>query len=251
MFSNRYIFIYSIVLVVIVATVLSAASTVLKPFQEENVKIEKMSGVLASAKISSEKSVVLDMYNKYIVQELLVNVNGDIVSDYKNGELIKGDVRAFDIVLKDQLDSYKRYQDGDKKENPLFPIYICSKDGEKIFIVPLLGKGLWGPIWGNIALKKDFNTVIGATFDHKGETPGLGAEIGTKAFQQQFDGKKIFDEQKHFTSIKVVKGGVKNSKINPLHGVDAISGGTLTSNGVSKMLQDVLSVYEPFVKKHI
>lgn len=238
-------------MVIIVATVLSAASVVLKPFQEKNRKIEKMSGILTSAKISSEKADIPDNYKQYIVQELLVNVDGDIVSNYENNKLQKGDVRAFDIALKVQLDKLKKLKSGDKDVDPVFPIYVCSKDGEKIFIVPLLGKGLWGPIWGNIALKDDFNTVIGVTFDHKSETPGLGAEISTREFQKQFDGKKIFDENNLFTSIKVVKGGVNNSKINPQHGVDAISGGTITSVSVSDMLEDVLSVYEPFVKKHI
>jgi Na+-transporting NADH:ubiquinone oxidoreductase subunit C len=79
----------------------------------------------------------------------------------------------------------------------------------------------------------------------------LGAEIATREFQQQFAGKTIFNEQYEFTSIEVVKGGVANSNINPEHGVDAISGGTITSNGVTQMLKDVLSIYEPFVKKQI
>ena len=104
---------------------------------------------------------------------------------------------------------------------------------------------MWGPIWGYIALDGDMNTIHGASFGHKSETPGLGAEIETKAFQQQFVGEKIFDASGDFISVKVVKGGAAPQD---LHGVDAISGGTITSNGVTEMLQRTLGHYVPFFK---
>ena len=104
------------------------------------------------------------------------------------------------------------------------------------------------PIWGTIALKSDWRTVAGISLDHKSETPGLGAEINTDAFENQFIGKSIFDENMQFTSIKLIKGGAGPD--NP-HGVDAISGGTLTCNGVTAMLKNCLSNYEPFIKKQI
>jgi len=111
---------------------------------------------------------------------------------------------------------------------------------------------LWGPIWGNIALEKDFRTVYGVTFGHKGETPGLGAEIATQAFQDQFEGKTIFDDNYNFTYIKVVKGGVVTMPADQqIHGVDAISGGTITSTAVSDMIKDCLSNYEAYIKKQI
>jgi Na+-transporting NADH:ubiquinone oxidoreductase subunit C len=113
----------------------------------------------------------------------------------------------------------------------------------------LYGKGLWGPIWGNIALDENFSKVLGVNFDHKGETPGLGAEINTKDFQEQFIGKTIFNKDGKFMSITVKKGGVVTMPdALQVHGVDAISGGTITSNGVSKMLNDVLKLYVPFVE---
>ena len=128
---------------------------------------------------------------------------------------------------------------------------MCEKGSETIYIIPLLGKGLWGPVWGNIALKSDFTLVEGVTFGHKSETPGLGAEIDTKEFQKQFIGKRIFNKSGEFTSINVVKGGIdllpQNLKI---HGVDAISGGTITSNAVADMLNNNLSSYVPYFKKH-
>ncbi|HRW22050.1 MAG TPA: NADH:ubiquinone reductase (Na(+)-transporting) subunit C, partial [Bacteroidales bacterium] len=112
------------------------------------------------------------------------------------------------------------------------------------YIIPLSGKGLWGPIWGYIALNEDMTTVFGATFSHKSETPGLGAEIETDWYQQKFSEKKIFDENGDFVSIKVVKGGAPPDNI---HGVDAISGGTITSNGLEDMLFDCLKLYEPYL----
>ena len=111
------------------------------------------------------------------------------------------------------------------------------------------GKGLWGNIYGNLALEDDFNTVGGAVFTHDQETPGLGAEIAEKPFQEQFIGKKIFDENGKFTSILVTKGGIKMLPQNmQIHGVDAISGGTITSKGVSAMLKDDLQNYVAFFK---
>jgi Na+-transporting NADH:ubiquinone oxidoreductase subunit C len=114
----------------------------------------------------------------------------------------------------------------------------------------LLGRGLWGQIYGNLALEDDFNTVAGSMFGHDKETPGLGAEIQNTEFEAQFIGKKIFDENGKFTSIKVMKGASKIMTPEQLvHGVDAISGGTITSNGVSAMLQSNLTNYLEFIKK--
>ncbi len=246
MFSNRYIFTYAGVLVIIVAIILSSANIFLKPYQEANERIEKMSGILASANIHVEKKKIPETYSNLIKEEWVVNTKGDIISKFKNNKLVEGKFRAFDIKLKDEL--YKLSQ-GDN--NAHFPIYVFVDKADTSFIIPLMGKGLWGPVWGNIALSHDFRTVKGATFDHKGETPGLGAEITSDWFQKQFKKKTIFDKNYKFTSVTVVKGGVSNSNVNPEHGVDAISGGTITSKGVSDMLSDVLSIYIPFVKKHI
>ena len=131
------------------------------------------------------------------------------------------------------------------------PVFKALVDGQSLTILPLQGKGLWGPIWGYVSLKGDYNTVLGSVFDHKGETPGLGAEIALPEFQQQFREKKIFDEKQNFVSIKVVKGGVKGSKIPEIHGVDAISGGTITSNGTSAMIDSCLVLYLPYIKNQM
>jgi len=132
---------------------------------------------------------------------------------------------------------------------PEYPLYVCEKEGKTYYIIPLRGKGLWGPLYANIAFEDDMNTIFGANFSHDKETPGLGAEIATSKFADQFIGKTIFDSDMNFVSVKVVKGGVANSNINILHGVDAISGGTITSNGVTNMIKDCLENYVEYIKK--
>jgi len=251
MFSNRYIFIYSSVLVIIVAAVLSSASSLLKPYQEKNIRTEKMMDILKSAQIQGEKSETEKLYDKYIVREEAINSKGEVVSIYEGGKLVKGDLRPFEINLKEELHRLNMVRTGKSNQEPAFPVYIYEKNGEKYYIIPLLGKGLWGPIWGNIALKQDFNTIYGVTFDHKSETPGLGAEINTKVFQEQFVGKELFEANGEFTSIAVVKGGINTlPQEKHIHSVDAISGGTITSVGVDVMMKDCLSNYIVYIKNN-
>lgn len=240
--SNSYIFTYAIVMVVVVAAALSTAATLLKPKQQQNVKNEKMSAILASANIASTAKDVATLYDQYIVKELVISPKGDIISTYENGQL-QGTQRAFDLNLKTEQFKESKQQDYGA------PLFICQYEGKTYYIVPLLGKGLWGPVWGNIAFESDFNTIKGVVFDHKGETPGLGAEIVTPAFQQQFVNKSIFNTNGEFVSVKVQKGGVATLPANmQTHGVDAISGGTITSTGVDEMLKNCLKNYVPYIK---
>ena len=228
MHSNRYIFIYSAVMVVVVAIALTIVAVQLKPLQDKNIRIEKMQNILASVNMVVTTQNAQELYTKYVKETLVVNEKGEV----------KEGVDAFTIELALELKK-------PAAERHL-PIYIATLDnGEKAYIVPLRGKGLWGAIWGYISFKSDFNTVVGTMFDHKSETPGLGAEINTREFQQHFEGKKIFDDKGVFTSIGVLKGGAKPDDI---HGVDAISGGTITSKGVEKMIRDCLIGYENYFK---
>jgi Na+-transporting NADH:ubiquinone oxidoreductase subunit C len=243
MYSNGYIFRYAAILVIIAAALLSTAAMMLKPFQERNMAIEKMGGILASANIKNvDKKVMIDKFNEYVTEALVVDQDGNVVESLTKGE--KEDGKAFNINMKEQF--YRKANGMDYE----LPIYKINDQGKTVYIFPLYGTGLWGPIWGNIALSDDLNTVVGVTFDHKGETPGLGAEITTSAFEDQFIGKKIFDDNGSFTSIRVVKGGVKIlPEAQRIHGVDAISGGTITSNGVNDMLKNVLESYVPYIEK--
>jgi len=244
MYSNSYVFRYAAILVVLVAAILSLAALMLKPAQDRNIAVAKMQGILSAAHVEATAKDAESLYADYITEEIVINKEGDVIGSYKDGQFVQGDVRAFYIDLKKEL--YNKSAGKDFK----LPLYVAEKDGEKMYIIPLLGKGLWGPVYGNLALAGDFNTVTGATFGHDKETPGLGAEIEQDFFEQQFIGKKILDENGKFVSIQVVKGGAKMLPADQqIHGVDAISGGTITSNGVSDMLKSNLENYIGYINK--
>jgi len=246
MYSNSYVFRYAIIMVVIVAAVLSTAALLLKPAQERNIAVAKMQGILAAAQIQATASNAVDLYERYILEEIVIDPEGDVIGLYKNGEFEIGDVRAFHLDLKKE--QYNQAVGIDFK----MPLYYADINGQKMYIIPLLGKGLWGPIYGNIALGEDFNTIVGASFGHDKETPGLGAEIEEAFFQEQFIGKKIMDENGNFVSVQVVRGGAAMLPVSrQIHGVDAISGGTITSNGVSEMLESSLKNYIKYFKKQV
>ena len=234
--SSTYIIIYSTIMVVVVAAVLAIAAMVLQPIQNRNVEVEKKGDVLASVglakdadKVDNKAAYINQEYAKYIKESFLVKVNGDKVEG-----------NAFD-----KLTTLKAEYDKPAEQREL-PLFVSESNGEKQYIIPLWGKGLWGPIWGYVALKSDWNTISGVVFGHKGETPGLGAEITTEKFSSQFIGKKLFDNQQ-LVSIAVLKGaGASNGNI---HAVDAISGGTITSRGVENMIRDNISDYVAFITK--
>lgn len=228
-FSNRYIFIFSSVMVIIVAVLLSLAATILQPRQAKNLEIEKKRSMLESIGVPATRKNSVELYDKYI--------KGSFVLNYK-GEQVEG-IDAFNVVLKN--DQKKPL---DQQSLPVFR--ATPDDGEKVIILPVEGKGLWGPIYGYISLRSDMNTIYGVNFDHKGETPGLGAEINTTEFESMFQGKKLFDEGK-FISVNVIKGGAAPED---LYGVDAISGGTITSKGLEKMLSDCLVKYNDYLLKN-
>lgn len=227
-FSNRYIFIFSTVMVVAVASLLSLAATLFQPAQEKNLEIEKKRSMLESINVPATRDNTEELYDKYITESLVLN--------YK-GEPVEG-VDAFTVVLRNEQKK--------KIEEQNLPVFRAfPDDGEKVLILPVEGKGLWGPIYGYVSLRSDLNTIYGVNFDHKGETPGLGAEINTARFEGMFKGKKLFENGK-FVSVQVHKGGADPSDI---HGVDAISGGTITSKGLEKMLFDCLSKYNDYFNK--
>lgn len=228
--SNLYTFIYASVLVMVVAAVLSFTALKLKPLQDANVRIEKMQDILASVQIETTVKDAEEKFNKYITKSVVVNSEGKEI-----------DGKAFGIKLKKE---YKK----DLEERNL-PVYVATlEDGSTKSIFPLRGKGLWGPIWGYIALDADMNTIFGAVFDHKQETPGLGADINKDWFQNPFKGKKVF-EGEGFVGINVHKGGKGAAAAlgDTEHGVDAISGGTITSKSLEKMIQDCLGSYKVYL----
>lgn len=228
-FSNRYIFTFSAIMVIVVATLLSLAATLLQPAQERNLEIEKKKNMLESINIPSTRENTETLYDKYIKESFVINTKGDVVEG----------VDAFTVVLKNE-----QKKPLDEQYLPVFK--AVPNDGKNVIIIPVEGKGLWGPIFGYVSLESDMNTIYGVNFDHKGETPGLGAEINTAAFESQFHGKKLFDNDK-FISVQVMKGGAPEGDN---HGVDAISGGTITSKGLQKMLFDCIQKYNTYLLKN-
>ena len=227
--SNTYTFIYSAVMIIIVALALSVTSISLKSRQEANIELEKKQKILASFGIDCKRDEATKLYDQYIKKSYAIDYNGDIIEG----------VNGFDVDLEEEMRK--------PVEERKYAVYEAEKDGQKIYIFPVRGKGLWGPIWGYVALKDDFNTIYGVTFDHKSETPGLGAEITTKDFQQEFVGKKIFDDTHNFVSVIVTKAGKADP--NDPHQVDGLSGATLTSKGLSDMLYNSLKAYVNFFNK--
>ncbi len=233
--SNLYTFIYASILVIVVAAALAFTAVKLKPMQDKNIRVEKMQNILKSINVNADFENAEKLYNDHITNSFAVNSEGEILKN----------VNAFDLSLKVQFK--------EPLKSKILPVYEAkADDGSKKIIIPLRGKGLWGPIWGYFALDDDYNTISGAVFDHKGETPGLGAEIATGWFQKQFVGKTLFEGDK-FVSITVYKGGngsaVKAGNLK--HGVDGISGGTITSKGLEKMIKDDwLFAYKNFLEKN-
>jgi len=216
-------------MVAVVASALAFAATSLQPAQAVNVKQEKMQNILGTVGIETTRDSAEVLFNKYIVSQVALDNNGEE----------RTDVDAFTVDLKKEL---KR-----PVEEQSFPLYVADVDGEKFYIVPLRGKGLWDAIWGYVALKNDVNTIKGAVFDHKGETPGLGAEITQGWFKKRFEDEKIMDDSGNFIGVSVVKGyqGGDNKDDNQ---VDAISGSTITGNGVTDMISERLKNYLPYFK---
>ena len=229
--SNLYTFLYASGLVIVVATLLAFVALFTKPQQEMNVKIEKMQDILASVGIETTVKNAEDDYNKYITKSMVIDSEGNEV-----------DGKAFDINLKKE---YKK-----ELEERNLPVYQATlKDGSEKLIFPLRGTGLWGPIWGYISMEDDLNTIFGAVFDHAKETPGLGADINKAWFQDPFKGKTIFDGET-FVGINVHKGGKGAAAAlgDTNHGVDAISGGTITSKALEDMIKNCMGSYQVYLK---
>lgn len=223
--GNTYTFLYSVILVVVVAALLSIVSLSLQPRQDENRQNEKRQNILSAIHITSTAENSAELFNKYIKEQFILNAKGE-----------KIDGKAFNI---DIAKEYKKA--ADQRE---LPVFVANVDGSTKYILPIYGAGLWGPIWGYISLDENKATIYGTFFDHSGETPGLGAEITTPKFNEQFKSKEIFSGEK-LTSIRIVKGGNASGS----NEVDAISGGTITSQGVEAMLKNYLTYYEPFLKQ--
>jgi len=234
--SNTYTIIYSIILVAVVGLALSIVYQALRPKQVENIDNDTKRQILAAALLTpKEGESVADLWSEYIVDSFIVNSDGEKVDS-------ETDPFKVDVAKQVKMTDYSQRQ---------LPVFVCNladantgKEDLK-YIIPVYGAGLWGPIWGYIAMEANGENIYGAYFAHQGETPGLGAEIEKPMFSDQFKGKDIFAQDGTFQSIDVVKNAPDPLPDNEVH---AISGGTITSQGVQKMLSNSLAPYTAFFK---
>ncbi len=226
--SNTYTIIYASVMVVIVALLLAFASSALKETQLKNVELDRMKQILTSLNLEIEGDAS-DMYAEYIKESVITNTSGEILST---------DVaEAFAV----NVASESAIKDAAQRK---LPVYIATIGGDKKYVIPVRGAGLWGAIWGYVALNDDMSTIYGVYYSHASETPGLGANIVEDAFKSQFPGKKMFNAAGEFVSIAVMKAGQVAVGQDQ---VDAIAGGTITSKGLENMLLNSIQQYENYL----
>jgi len=228
--SNSYTIIYSVIIVVIVAFLLAFVSQALKPMQDANVALDKKKQILNSLNIRDLNDAQADAkYKEVIVADRVIDEKGKVLLPGTTG----GEDAGFKLESKD-------YKEGK------LALYICRVNGETKYVVPVYGMGLWGPISGYIALNADKSTVYGVYFNHESETAGLGAEIkDNKAWQEKFQGKKLFKNG----DDKAIALSVEKKVEDPTTQVDAVTGATLTSNGVRDMLHEALGKYLVFINQ--
>ncbi|MBT8187018.1 MAG: Na(+)-translocating NADH-quinone reductase subunit C [Croceitalea sp.] len=238
--KNSYTVIFAVIMVVIVGSILAYLASGLRPRIDENERFEKQQNILYAMGVNENEgessvsfvptTVVEAEFSKYI-KEQYVLVNGEV----------KQVDEAFLIDMKKQLSILKN--GGDAR----LPIFIGEKDGKKSYILPMYGKGLWDAIWGFISVDEKM-VVQGVYFDHKAETPGLGANIKMRFFMDDFSGESLLDGNR-YAGINVAKGN--NDPLNENKSdneVDALAGATITGNGVSAMIKETINAYKPYLE---
>lgn len=259
--SNSYTFFFAITMVVVVGVVLALLSQSLKPLQQQNDAIKKKMDILGAIQVDANRGNAEALFEEYVTRRVAVNYDGNEVSS-ENGQIdpfnkqdpfnidvqkdyraeVKKLIKTFSSDPDGLSNALRNAQVGDRPV--LYPVFECTKDNRTLYVCPMVGTGLWGPIWGYVALEADYTTIYGAKFDHKSETPGLGAEINTPFFQDKFNGQKL--NVGNSTLFSVLKGGAPTNE----HSVDGITGGTITSKGVDEMLNRTMPVYVRFLKSN-
>lgn len=238
--KNVYTVIFAAVMVVVVGSVLALTASGLGDKIKENERFEKQQNILYAMGVDAnvdEGSVtfipaneVESEFTNYIKEQLVIE-----------GDKITNDKNAYLIDMKKQIALAK------SGKTPKLPLFIGEKEGKKFYIIPMYGKGLWDAIWGFIALD-DHMVVQGVYFDHKGETPGLGANIKQRYFMDDFAGETIL-KGTQYAGIKVAKGNNDPTNENKEDNeVDALAGATITGNGVSAMIAETMALYKGYLQ---
>lgn len=238
--SNAYILFFSAILTIVCGGLLSLAAVGLKPAQTKQVELDTKKKILGAVMdISNLKTgeEVLALYEKRFTS-VVVDING---------EPVQKDAKGNPLVA-EMIDIQKNHKTPrDKRFYPVF-MFVSENDSTNVeaYVFPMFGAGLWDWISGYVAVEKDLNTIKGVAFDHKSETPGLGARIASPEIQSRYVGKEIYEDGK-LVSVTMIKGE-KGEQSDP-HLVDGMSGATLTARGVNDMLKNYLSAYTEFINK--
>lgn len=237
--SNLYVILFAIGLTVVFGGALSLTSVGLKPLQDKQVELDtkkKILGAVMDISTIEDPNEILRIYSEK-VKSMVVDINGnEVTTDDKGNPMVAEKVN---IQKNSKLDPQER----------VYPVFMFSESGSGVdaYIFPTFGSGLWDWISSYVAFGPDLNTVKGIAFDHKSETPGLGARITEETVQNRYVGKEIYNDQGELVSITMVKGE-GNSGLSQ-HEVDGMSGATMTAKGVNAMLEKYLECYSAFIEK--
>ena len=237
--KNTYTLLFAVGLVVIVGTLLAAIDSSLKDKIRINKILEKQQNILYAIGINQNEGNSVNFiaadkaekeFNKYITKQIYIQ--GDQVIEDDKAYLI--DVKKQKALAKDP--SHKRK----------LPLFIAEKDGRNLYVAPIRGKGLWDAIWAYVSVDEDM-IIRGIYFDHKAETPGLGANIKQRFFMDDFIGESLLDIQGNFKGVTVSKTNLDPKNEDKYDNeVDAIAGSTITGDGVTAMIRSDLSLYQPY-----
>ncbi|GGH35071.1 NADH:quinone oxidoreductase [Mangrovimonas yunxiaonensis] len=239
--SNVYTVLFAIGMVIVVGALLAFTASSLKPTITKNKELEKQQNILYAMGVNENDEtsanfvstdVAPELFNKYITKQLVI----------QGGE-VSEDNEAYLMDIKKE----KAQAKGDASKRRL-PLFIGEKDGKTYYIAPIRGKGLWDAVWAYIALDKNM-VIQGAYFDHKGETPGLGANIKERYFMDDFIGEHLLDSNGNFKGVAITKSNADPTNQDKTDNeVDAIAGATITGDGVAAMIKGDLALYVPYFK---
>jgi Na+-transporting NADH:ubiquinone oxidoreductase subunit C len=236
--SNSYVIIFALILTIVLGGLLATAAVFLREPQQEAIKLDTRTKILSAVMPINEGDDVNAIYESQI-SSLVVDTDGDVVTTNEVG----------DAIVAEQINVEKEFKKPAVER--LLPVFEYKEEGSdqvSAYIIPVYGNGLWDRIWGFVALEKDLVTVRGVRFDHKAETPGLGARITDAGVQERYEGKKIYDNLGELVSIEMVKAETGDASIYNDYQVDGMSGATMTANGVNDMLRNYFKLYGAYFK---
>jgi Na+-transporting NADH:ubiquinone oxidoreductase subunit C len=241
--SNTYIIVFSAVLTIVLGGLLALANQGLKPWQKRSIELDTKKKILSAVTDleGTKGDEIISLYGETI-ESIVVNVDGEIVEQDAEGKQI----------VAENVDVAKNFKKPPSER--LLPVFMYHQKGSpemvEAYIFPVYGRGLWGPIWGFVALETDLATIKGSSFDHKTETPGLGARITSEEVSGRYTGKKLYGNDGELISVAMLKG--ENNPPDKLdeHTIDGLSGATLTAIGMNEMLKSYFEYYGKFIEQN-